>query len=175
MKILIDVGHGKDDLGASYHGVNEKDLNLVLASLISIVAVDYDLIVDLTRCSDKNLSGPERIDNDNDVIVSIHHNACADETANGFEILYKDESLLLANSLLGKIKYSSPLKNRGLKLRKSLYLLNVSKIPTVIVECGFISNIDELDTLLLPRMQYDMAVAIVEGLVDYSRVMGLES
>lgn len=50
----------------------------------------------------------------------------------------------------------------------SIYLLKKAENPSVIVECGFISNPDELAKLQSDKYQKEMATAIITGFLDYT-------
>ncbi len=74
----------------------------------------------------------------------------------------------LASSVLGALNTSLCVANpRIIKPNKEYFILKKSTSPTVIVECGFLSN--PAETLLLTDKNYqdDLAHAIYIGVTDY--------
>ena len=92
--IVIDAGHGGNDLGAKgYRGIQEKNVNLAIAlRLKDILTSRYKYRVILTRGDDTFIPLPRRgkIANDNnaDVFVSVHANAAPRRAAHGIETYY---------------------------------------------------------------------------------------
>jgi N-acetylmuramoyl-L-alanine amidase len=92
--IVIDAGHGGNDLGAKgYRGIQEKNVNLAIAlRLKDILTSRYKYRVILTRGDDTfiPLPGRGKIANDNnaDVFVSVHANAAPRRAAHGIETYY---------------------------------------------------------------------------------------
>ena len=92
--IVIDAGHGGNDLGAKgYRGIQEKNVNLAIAlRLKDILTSRYKYRVILTRGDDTfiPLPGRGKIANDNnaDVFVSVHANAASRRAAHGIETYY---------------------------------------------------------------------------------------
>ena len=92
--IVIDAGHGGNDLGAKgYRGIQEKDVNLAIAlRLKDVLTSRYKYRVILTRGDDTfiPLPGRGKIANDNnaDVFVSVHANAAPRRAAHGIETYY---------------------------------------------------------------------------------------
>ena len=92
--IVIDAGHGGNDLGAKgYRGIQEKNVNLAIAlRLKDILTSRYKYRVILTRGDDTfiPLPGRGKIANDNnaDIFVSVHANAAPRRAAHGIETYY---------------------------------------------------------------------------------------
>ena len=92
--IVIDAGHGGNDLGAKgYRGIQEKNVNLAIAlRLKDVLTSRYKYRVILTRGDDTfiPLPGRGKIANDNnaDVFVSVHANAAPRRAAHGIETYY---------------------------------------------------------------------------------------
>lgn len=112
-------------------------------------------------------------------LLSIHHNAfgnCVDfNHASGAEFLYSPkngENHNLAKSIsdkfTGRFK-ANPIayKNRGVKVRKDLYLLNNSIVPACLVEVGFMTNRVELTNLLNHEYRHFMSSNICNGVIAY--------
>ena len=188
-RIVIDAGHGGTDDGAVYNGMKEKDIALDLALLLKerLEAHDYDVF--LTRDSD-DLTGQYDVNNNNrinptervelinsfqaDLVISLHLNSYAtDPSVSGLEILYGDNSELskeLADTLITPVIDSCGAKNRGVKYRSDVLILQESAIPIVLIETGFITN--QTDTANLQDFVYkhQMIQGIVEGVESYMKL-----
>lgn len=90
--VVIDPGHGGDNLGAEDYGPLEKDITLVTANAMYAALSQYDNVeVYMTRTSDVSLSLEERADiaksKNADLLVSLHYNASTDHERYGSEVL----------------------------------------------------------------------------------------
>lgn len=188
-RIVIDAGHGGSDDGAVYNGMKEKDFALDLALLLKerLEAHDYDVF--LTRDSD-DLTGQYDINNNNrinptervelinsfnaDIVISLHLNSYAtDPSVNGLEILYGDNSELskeLADTLISPVIEACGTKNRGVKYRPDVLILQEAAVPIVLIETGFITN--QTDTANLQDFVYkhQMIQGIIEGVESYMKL-----
>lgn len=115
-----------------------------------------------------------RIMNENEdaVFVSIHLNKFTSSSAAGAQVFYsprRDESRALGLSIQRTIKeLLQPQNERTVKQgTKSTYLLYKAQIPAVIVECGFLSNKNELLLLKDEEYQSKMAFAVFCGITEY--------
>ena len=54
---------------------------------------------------------------------------------------------------------------RQAKANDTYYLLKRTEVPTIIVECGFLSNPEEAAKLVSPKYQEKLAEAIAEGIL----------
>ena len=189
--IIIDAGHGGFDGGAqAADGTVEKDINLQIAKNLEQILTFCDFEVIMTRSVD---SGTE--DNPGDSIkdrkvsdmknrlsltekyptakfVSIHLNKFTTSSVSGAQVFYSKNNELsrpLAESIQNSIvTFLQPDNERVVKQgTSSTYLLHKTKIPAVIVECGFLSNADELKLLKSEEYQRQMAFAIFCGICDY--------
>ncbi len=110
--------------------------------------------------------------NPNAIFVSIHLNKFTTASVNGAQVFYSpnnENSLLLAEKLQNAIvSRLQPENDRVVKKGdKSIYLLKNAQIPSVIVECGFLSNAEELALLKDDEYQSKMAFSIYCGILDY--------
>ena len=90
VKIFLDAGHGGKDSGAIGNGIQEKDIVLKLVKKMESLLKAYENTdVILSRSSDVFLSLAERTKKANtanaDVLLSIHVNSAADNSARGYE------------------------------------------------------------------------------------------
>lgn len=179
--------HGGIDPGKiSASGIEEKDINLSIALYLKQLFENHGYNVVMTRTTDcdlssKNSKHPKTEDlskrtalmSQNNVAasVSIHQNSFEDSSSYGPQVFYFYSSAsgkALAGSVLSALNASLGIKQpRQIKANKDYFILKKSTSPSVIVECGFLSNPDE--TLLLSDKTYQkkLAQAIYIGITDY--------
>lgn len=181
MKICIDAGHGGQDPGATNGDFKEKDLALEIAlDLNKTIKTSLPQIETiLTRTDDTFLSLAQRCkianENDCDIFISIHLNSATNKEANGAETLvYKNVGAAekLAQLIQKNFSTNLQIKDRGVKERPELAVLNGTKMPAMLLEVGFISNNIELDKLKNKAYQHKISVEIVRALQKY---LGVES
>lgn len=109
---------------------------------------------------------------DNAIFVSIHLNKFTTSAARGSQIFYSgnsDESKILSdyiqNCIVSKIQKDNKRVNK--KATSSTYILYNATVPAVLVECGFLSNKQELELLKNEKYQNEMAFCIYCGILDY--------
>ncbi len=186
--VVIDAGHGGSDPGKiGITGSYEKDINLEIARKLQSILEQQNVQVVMTRDDDSELAGTEggwkladmkkRIAIINeakpDAVISIHQNSYTSPDIHGAQCFYytdAEEGRELAALLQAQIITSTgQTKIREIKPNSDYYLLKKSSSPTVIVECGFLSNPDEEQLLLDPFYQRKMAWAIHLGVIQYLR------
>mgnify|MGYP000908069300 CR=1 FL=1 len=103
--------------------------------------------------------------------VSIHQNSYTTEDIKGAQVFYYGQSEngkrladVLQEHLISEV---DPQNTRVAKANESYYLLKKTPTPTVIVECGFLSNQSEADLLLTEDYQSKLAHAIYLGILSY--------
>lgn len=185
--IVIDSGHGGVDSGkVSVLGEYEKDINLAVSRKLKdmLVAGGYEVI--MTRTDDEGLYTAnssnkksedlkkrcEIIDNSNAVFaVSIHQNSYHESSVKGAQVFYyknSDEGKVLAETIQDSLREQLDNTNkRQAKNNSDYYLLRNTKVPTVIVECGFLSNYEEAKKLSDDMYQKKVAQAIFIGIEQY--------
>lgn len=190
--IIIDPGHGGRDPGKiGTSGTLEKDINLQIAFYLKEILEVQDMCVLMTRTEDKDLSKTsdnfktsdmkERISfieqNNADLVISIHQNSYTDPKVYGAQCFYytnSEKGEKLASTLQKQIITSTnQSKIREIKSNDDYYLLKHSPLPTVIVECGFLSNSTEENLLCTEEYQRQMAWAIHLGILQYLNKKGL--
>ena len=191
--IIIDAGHGGFDGGAIAHdGTVEKDINLNISLILTefLKSAGYEVIT--TRSTDtgtddnssdsiskrktSDLRNRLNIMNNNPdaIFVSVHLNKFTSSTANGAQVFYSKNNTLsasLGQSIQSEFKkLLQPNNDRVIKMgTSSTYLLHKANIPAVIVECGFLSNLEELKKLKDPDYQSQIAFCIFCGIMNYSK------
>lgn len=173
-KIFIDAGHGGKDTGANNNNLHEKDIALKLALKLNDLLKKSGLQTALSRSTDVFVPLIERAKKANefnaDIFVSIHLNAAVDKAASGIETLvYQNKGInnQLTTNIQDELINATCAKNRGIKERPDLVVLNSTKMPAVLVETGFISNDKEKNLLSMDVYQNKIAQAIANGIFKY--------
>ena len=106
-----------------------------------------------------------------DMVVSIHQNSYIDSSAKGAQVFYYSESeegKKLAEILQKNlIEIADQENNRVAKANTSYYILKNTSAPTVIVECGFLSNPEEESRLISAAYQEKLVEALQKGICEY--------
>ncbi|MBQ9140142.1 MAG: N-acetylmuramoyl-L-alanine amidase [Ruminococcus sp.] len=189
--IVLDAGHGGFDGGCvSAEGVPEKGINLSILLRLRDMLELNGYKVEVTRDTDisihdKGIEGlanqkssdmDNRLEifnkNKNAVCISIHQNQFTDPIYSGAQMFYSatdSRSETLAKSLQDSFReLIQPENDREIKLcGKELFLCYFSENPTVMVECGFLSNPEEAALLNTGEYQQKVAMTIFKGLTDY--------
>lgn len=190
-RVLVDPPHGGADGGcSSAEGVPEKGINLnILLKLRDILRLNgYE--VEVTRDTDISIhdSGIEGLANqkssdmdnrlavfnkyDNALCLSIHQNQFTQPQYRGAQMFYSatnPASEALARSLQGSFRtLLQPDNDREIKqCGKELFLCYFSENPTVMAECGFLSNPDEAAMLNTDEYQTKIALTLFSGISTY--------
>ncbi len=167
--VVIDAGHGGHDRGGiPGQRVAEKIMTLDVAQrLRSILASDgYRTI--MTRDSDVFVPLPTRVaianSNRNAIFVCIHFNSATRRGANGIETyFYSSKSLPLASAIHYYVSRAAPSSNRGVR-RRGYYVLRRTTVPSILVECGFLTNPSEAQYAQSVRYRQMLAEQIARGI-----------
>lgn len=185
--IVIDPGHGGNDPGkVAINSALEKDVNLAIALKLKKYLEQEDMEVVMTRQEDKGLY--EETDSNKKVhdmknrlaimegakpalVVSVHQNSYPEESVSGVQVFYyrdsaegKRAALLVQEQMIATLQ---PAKEREAKENSTYYILKKTTVPTIIVECGFLSNREEADRLTFEDYQERVAWAIHLGIMRY--------
>ena len=181
--ITIDAGHGGRDSGTSYGNLYEKDLNLEISKVLKKVLIRNGATVYMIRNDDSDLSSRfdsakkrgdlyRRIlkiqENKSDLYLSIHINYHYYSSVRGAEVLYHSinpNNLVLAKSIMEEFK--KDLKTDRKVIKTNLYLYSNTRVPGVLIECGFISNPNERYLLQKESYQERIANSITKGVTTY--------
>jgi len=108
---------------------------------------------------------------DSEVFVSVHMNTLSDSRYSGWQTFYKkddENSKDFAKLIQENLNYYIQKENkREIKPISQIYLTKNVNIPLVIVECGFLSNVEEARLLQTEEHQNKLAWGIFCGLMDY--------
>ena len=185
--IVIDAGHGGTDPGKiGINGKKEKDINLQIAKELKKKLEKEGIEVVMTRESDEGLYNSSSrnkkvddmkkrckiIDEAKPVFtISIHQNSYPEEYVKGAQVFYygqsqegKELAEILQESMVQQLEKEN---HRTAKANESYYLLKKTESPTVIVECGFLSNSEEAKLLADKDYQKKVAEAIHTGIKKY--------
>lgn len=189
--IVIDAGHGGEDGGAvADDGTNEKDINLDIALQLNELFKSSGFKTVMTRDTDNAIydDGCEDIKSkkvsdmhnrlaifnreENSIVISVHQNKFEQKKYSGTQVFYSPnnpKSEILADKIRLSVKgMLQPDNEREIKKSdKNIYLLYNCKQPSVIVECGFISNDEELSKLKTEEYQKQIAFSIYCGCLEY--------
>ncbi|MCB6201284.1 N-acetylmuramoyl-L-alanine amidase family protein [Extibacter muris] len=181
--VVIDSGHGGNDPGKiGVNDANEKDINLAIAKKVEKRLKKNGIEVVMTRKDDTTLAKEgdsnkkvqdmkARVQLINEtkpaMVVSIHQNSYQDADIRGAQVFYYSHSKegentaeLMQKALLAVDKDNT----RQAKANDTYYLLKRTEVPTIIVECGFLSNPEEAAKLVTEEYQDKLADAIVQGI-----------
>ena len=189
MVVIIDAGHGGEDVGAvGVNGVFEKDINLEISRMMRDELAEKGYTVVLTRDDDRllyteeeNIKGIRKISDlknrvkifnsyESAVVVSIHMNTFSSSKYSGAQIYHSEseESRLLAERVRTSIKETlQPNNKRPLKPSSDIYILKNTTCPIILVECGFLSNPEECEKLSQKEYQKRLSFSIVCGIIKY--------
>lgn len=185
VSVIIDPGHGGDDPGKV--GINqalEKDINLEIGLKVYdlLIAEGYSVIMthndtygmdetgEMSKTEDLEARVSLINETQPELVVSIHQNSYSSESVHGAQVFYYANSLegaQVAQILQDALLAVDPDNTRQIEANDTYYLLKKTEVPTVIVECGFLSNAAEADKLIEEDYQQELAEAITSGIIEY--------
>ncbi len=195
VKIVVDAGHGGIDGGASTSELVEKNITLAIAQKVEKLLKEKGAKVVMTRTKDDDVITEhqpnaefstlrerkkediflrEKLVNEAkpDLFISIHANAIPESKWHGAQVFYHKDGHpageILAKAIQDSIKEQLKNTDREALAIKQVYLLKKVKMPSVLIETGFLSNPNEAELLSSPDYQQKMAEAIVAGIERYS-------
>ncbi len=185
--VILDAGHGIPDGGAvANDGTSEESINLSIVLKLQKLLESSNTTVILTRSDengiyDSNSKKLKRSDLINrvklanssnaDIFVSIHLNKINLSDCSGWQSFYQknnENSKKLAKFIQDNLNNTIEKNNKREILPLSgKYIMDNVTIPTVTIECGFLSNSNELNNLKSNEYQEKLAWGIYEGIIDY--------
>ena len=190
---VIDAGHGGEDAGAiAYDGTLEKDLNLEIATLLCGLLELNGNNVKMTRDSDtllydyyndlEDYTGQKKVydlknrlriaeEYENSIYVGIHMNKFSVAKYKGLQVYYcpnNENSFDIASKIRDNTRlYLQKDNKREIKRAdSSIYILNKANMPAVLVECGFLSNDEELTNLKDNDYRAKLAITIFSSILE---------
>lgn len=182
----LQSAHGGSDPGkVGNPNILEKDINLSISLKLQKLLEKKNFKVYMTRNGDYNLSDSKgnqkrsdlanrkRIIFENDplAVISIHQNSYPSSDVHGAQVFYpqgSEKSKQLADHIQSAlIKGLDPNNHREAKANAEYYLFRDNPYPIVIVECGFLSNPEELKALQDDGYQKKAVQCILDGIESY--------
>lgn len=173
--IVIDAGHGGHDRGGiAGQRVSEKDMTLDVAQRLRAILQSYGYRTVMTRDSDVFIPLGTRVAIANSysdaIFVCVHFNATPRRAASGIETyFYSSQSLALASAIHYYVAGGAPSANRGVR-RRGFYVLRNTRIPSVLVECGFLTNPTEASYAQNAGYRQKLALEIAHGIQNRASV-----
>ena len=190
-KIVVDAGHGAPDGGAvSSDGVGEAGLNLEIAEKLRDALEDEGFLVIMTREDENNIADTDKqkslremkssdlnnrvnIANNSgaDIMISIHMNKFEGGSSWGWQTFYSknsDEGKRLATLVQSSIQKNIDRVNKRVALSiEGIKIVDKTNIPVIIVECGFLSNTEDLRLLQTEEYQNKIVIGIIDGVKEF--------
>lgn len=187
--IIIDPGHGGRDPGVTFNGVAEKDINLAVAEKLAALLKAQGAKVIFTRDAEEGhvakkiislKESSELLNKRKDMVfsekaslfISLHVNSLNDSSARGSIVFYKNSHFL--NKILAeKIQLRTNQimgTDRAIK-EAEFVVLTQDKVPSVLVEVGFLTNSWDFNLLNSNDGQQKIANAIYSGIQDYGKYL----
>ena len=166
--VVIDAGHGGYDRGGiPSQSVPEKEMTLDVAQRLKKVLAGSGYRVVMTRDSDVFVPLGTRVgianSYSNAIFVSIHFNSAKRTGAGGIETYFYDrQSLPLASAIHYFVAGGAPSSNRNVR-RRGYFVLRKTRIPAVLVECGFLTNPTEAAYAQTASYRQKLAEEIAAG------------
>ncbi|MCW6661159.1 N-acetylmuramoyl-L-alanine amidase [Aerococcaceae bacterium NML201209] len=171
--IVLDAGHGGEDGGAVHEEpyTEEKQVALSTTLLIKEALEAKGATVILTRADDSTVPLEDRVAlseaQQADAFISVHYDrALQDDWSGTTTYYYHEADTLLANSVNHEIAKLSKMHNNGVLFGNYLVLRENDR-PSVLLELGYMSNLQDIEVLRTEDYQRSVAKAIVVGLEQY--------
>lgn len=189
--IVLDPGHGGMDGGCiSINGNPEKNINLSISNGLKDMLTVFGMDVKCTRTEDKSIhddgtegAGAQKRSDmknrlalfnkyQNAIAVSIHQNQFTDEKFSGAQMFYSKKNAAgkqLAECMQKQfVTFLQPNNTRETKgVGDELYLLDNTSCPSIMAECGFLSNKSEADNLENGEYQKKVSFTLMSGIFEF--------
>lgn len=177
-RVVLDAGHGGKDPGAiGASGRYEKEFTLGLVNKVKERLMDeLHFVVELTREDDRFVSLQERAalakEWGADAFISVHGNTFEQRISGTESYYYHPGSLELGQQVHDFLVKGTGLPDRELRRRGYRVLKNLDRVPGVLLEIGYLSNMVEEKRMWTEEFQIRVAESIVDGLKNYFAVGG---
>lgn len=185
--IVLDAGHGGIDPGSigKISKTTEADINLKVVKKLEQLLKSSGVDVVLTRTDENGLYGvysrdyktrdmkarKEIITSSNaNLLVSIHMNSFIQNKYRGAQVFYDDTnefSSTLALAIQNCFAIDLPESNKGISIGDYYILKCDSSIPSVLCECGYLSNPEDEKLLITDEYQNTLSYSIYKGIISY--------
>lgn len=185
IKIFIDAGHNFSghDTGSTGFGIKEQDVTYNIATILKELLLDCGFEVlcsrnnlkdNLGKTLNESIALRSKMANDwgADYFISLHCDASNNHFAKGAHICIcgkGGKAEKLANKLMPYLlNLGLEGRSEAIKVRTDLSVLNNTKMPSILIEMGFITN--EANAMLLKNNQNEIAKAILNGICEFAGV-----
>ena len=179
--ILIDPGHGGWDPGkVGKNDELEKEINLKISEYLQMFLEQGGAMAFLTRAEDVALADKKNADLkartimpddlQATILISIHQNSFNNGNVKGGQVFYyegSEKGKILAEAIQNNINIFLDNGTKPAKANDNYYILKNSEVAAVIIECGFLSNVEEARRLMESDYQQKVAWAVYMGLCEY--------
>lgn len=184
--LVLDAGHGGIDGGAiSDSGLKESDINLQIAlkteALVRFLGIDTVMTreTDTDKSDNKAYSEHDNLvqraklanSTENAVLISIHQNKFPSAVVSGAEVMYSDNDDSKALGLITQDNLVTLLDSSNRRVArpapKELLLTSSVECPTILVECGFMSNPQEVQKLASNDYQLKLAAILAGSYIQF--------
>lgn len=185
LKIAIDAGHYKGTPGRRCLAAldpaqtGEWELNRRVADKLEALLAGYDcqvLRVD-DKTGDKLVDLGDRVAAANgwpaDVYLSIHHNAGIKGGSGGGCVVYTAPACQAKSKAIQKAVYGAVVSRTGLvgnratpMMERGLYVLRRTRMPAILIECGFMDSSTDVPVILGPYFADQVASGLLAALVE---------
>lgn len=184
--LVLDAGHGGIDGGAiSDSGLKESDINLQIAlkteALVRFLGIDTVMTreTDTDNSDNKAYSEHDNLvqrvklanSTENAVLISIHQNKFPSTVVSGAEVMYSDNDDSKALGLITQDNLVTLLDSSNRRVArpapKELLLTSSVECPTILVECGFMSNPQEVQKLASNDYQLKLAAILAGSYIQF--------
>ena len=198
LTVVVDAGHGGIDGGVtgSTTFAKESELNLAISKKVAKELTLCNFNALLTRKTEeglyegngKNLKQKDMqnrrkiiLNSGADFVLSIHQNKYKDSSRRGVQVFYSDNGnkntinfAHFMQNYLNKM-INIPTQNRGYTAQNGdFYIVKCSTIPTIIIECGFLSNVEDEKMLVTEEYQTKLAKIIADGVSEFVSSKNME-
>ena len=190
--LILDPGHGGEDGGAiAPDGTLESDINLDISLRMDALARFWGIDTRMTRQAESidypssahTLADKKKADQNarlklinetpGAVLISIHQNNFTAAAPHGIQVFYGDVSFGgdLAVCMQENLNQSLCPGNRRMAepIDDGIYLMRNARCPAILVECGFLSNPEELNLLKTETYRTELAAVMLASFLQYIR------
>ncbi len=177
--VVIDAGHGGKDEGTKFKTIKEKDITLAIARQIETLGPQYGLKIILTRHTDTFMNPHYRVgfarQQNADAYVSLHVNELKGYSyVSGMQVYVSSKNpdfeqsrqlgSAIAQDLGADFKMSHTLQQRA----ENIFVLADNSIPSTLIECGFITNANDVKLLTDSSKTLVIAKQVLTGIATYA-------
>ena len=172
--ILLDPGHGGEDVGAQSNDgtIREKVVTLATANYVAEELRKLGAKVVFTRDDDTLVYLNDITKHSNelkpDAFISFHYDSTeVSNQATGFTTYYyANADSELAQAINQQLAQNLPLTNRGVETGDYL-VIRENEYPAILLELGYMNNDSDVQTFKTKKFQRQVATSIADALVDY--------